>query len=251
MAPLLAAVLPNLVAGVFSLFGANKARQQAQADASNKFVDLRAAAEKAGFNPLTALEATGGSGFGSFPSAAPPLASVELLTGALSAGVDELTGAAAQRRASDRLNLDLAALKLDQARSGFYQAAPVRAAGGALGHQTAVISQPKVQKTGGLNLFFDTPAREEQLQPVANAAGYAVIDNGLTGKLKLATGPDGDILDIFDLAGAAIQGLPQMAINFGDAAGSYMAGKGFNRTSSDPTAAFFERYQNLVTKGHF
>lgn len=48
----------------------NRAKKQAyeqnKKDASNKFVDLRNAAQKAGFNPLTALRATGGVGFGSY-----------------------------------------------------------------------------------------------------------------------------------------------------------------------------------------
>lgn len=43
-----------------------EAYEQNKKDASNKFVDLRNAAEKAGFNSLTALRATGGAGFGSY-----------------------------------------------------------------------------------------------------------------------------------------------------------------------------------------
>lgn len=43
-----------------------KNRATAQADAANKYVDMNAAAEKAGLNPLTVLRATGGTGFGAY-----------------------------------------------------------------------------------------------------------------------------------------------------------------------------------------
>lgn len=42
----------------------NKQRAAEKADQANKFVDMRNAAQKAGFNPLTVLRATGGAGFG-------------------------------------------------------------------------------------------------------------------------------------------------------------------------------------------
>jgi hypothetical protein len=44
----------------------DKNRITAQQDAANKFVDMNAAAQKAGLNPLTVLRATGGSGFGAY-----------------------------------------------------------------------------------------------------------------------------------------------------------------------------------------
>ena len=43
-----------------------KNRATAQADAENKYVDMNAAAEKAGLNPLTVLRSTGGTGFGAY-----------------------------------------------------------------------------------------------------------------------------------------------------------------------------------------
>lgn len=42
----------------------NKQRAAEKADQANKFVDMRNAAQKAGFNPLTVLRSTGGAGFG-------------------------------------------------------------------------------------------------------------------------------------------------------------------------------------------
>jgi hypothetical protein len=43
-----------------------KNRATAKADAANKYVDMNAAAQKAGLNPLTVLRATGGTGFGAY-----------------------------------------------------------------------------------------------------------------------------------------------------------------------------------------
>lgn len=43
-----------------------KNRELAKQDASDKFTDMTAAAKKAGINPLTALRATGGAGFGMY-----------------------------------------------------------------------------------------------------------------------------------------------------------------------------------------
>jgi hypothetical protein len=43
-----------------------KNRELAKKDASNKFTDMSKAASKAGINPLTALRATGGAGFGAY-----------------------------------------------------------------------------------------------------------------------------------------------------------------------------------------
>lgn len=60
-----------LIGAAASLIGARKQKKeqskinaQARVDRANQFVDLREAAVKAGFNPLTVLRATGGAGFG-------------------------------------------------------------------------------------------------------------------------------------------------------------------------------------------
>ena len=42
----------------------NKQRAAEKEDQANKFVDMAAAARRAGFNPLTVLRATGGAGYG-------------------------------------------------------------------------------------------------------------------------------------------------------------------------------------------
>lgn len=132
--------------------------KQQRKDFGNQFVDLRKAAEKAGFNPLTALGAqmvpsmgagglssssygsgqgmaassgfstspsvTGGSVTGSAPMAygAPvsvaPLVSNDAIIGAVSEIGRELTGVNAIARQTDQLNRDIAQIELDQLRSG-------------------------------------------------------------------------------------------------------------------------------------
>lgn len=60
----------NALVGKANQKAANKASvaayNQNKKDATNKFVDMSAAARKAGLNPLTVLRATGGAGFGSY-----------------------------------------------------------------------------------------------------------------------------------------------------------------------------------------
>lgn len=77
----------------------------------------RDAAEKYGFNPLTMLQygqPGGALGGGGGP---PPLASIDLLTGALADINDITSGDAARRRAADQLEIDLAQVKIDQAKN--------------------------------------------------------------------------------------------------------------------------------------
>jgi hypothetical protein len=114
---------------------AQQNRDDAKADAAAKFSDLRNAAITGGFNPLTALTATGGAGFGDYggssaytpasdvsgvAAGAAPLASISMLGSVLdktgTALGDIFSGKAAQDEARDRLNLDLGQVNLDQAR---------------------------------------------------------------------------------------------------------------------------------------
>lgn len=219
MLPLLGAMAPKLLGGIFSLFGASRARSQAKKDASNKFVDLRNAAIKGGFNPLTALEATGGSGFGAYPSSAPPLASVELLTGALEAGADELSGDAGRRRSADELNNDLAVLRLDQARSGVVAYRPPSAAN-SMGGQPSLSGRvtPTVATTrGGFPpLGFGTAItgpRPVQVQPVSNTGGVIQIENNITGGPVYIPGDGGEPWGWDELATALLVGAPQVVAN--------------------------------------
>jgi hypothetical protein len=57
----------NVVQGVSQYIAAKEQRKQAIRDQDNQFVRMRNAAERAGFNPLTVLRATGGQGFTGLP----------------------------------------------------------------------------------------------------------------------------------------------------------------------------------------
>lgn len=114
--PIVAAAAPSLISGVLGIFGAKKKRKQSMSDAKKQFSRLREAAERGGFNPLTALQATGTGGFANLPSSAPPLASLDFIRDGLTGISDELTGEAAERRATDRFNRELAELQLEKAR---------------------------------------------------------------------------------------------------------------------------------------
>lgn len=214
----LGAAVPDLLGSAFSLFGANKARQQAKGDAFNKFADLRDAAINGGFNPLTALQATGGAGFGAYPSSAPPLASVELLTGGLQKASDEVTGVAAQRRAADRLNLDMAQLRLDQARSGVVAYAPRSAAGGvgsgppALGRSAVTVA---TTARGGVRVGMGPPGpvRKTEVKPIGNESGWTAVENDDTyGKIWLPTVND-EVVDVATGPVVAVYGAPQYLRN--------------------------------------
>lgn len=84
----------SLVSSIFGGRAAKKRRRQSKQDAENKFVDLRRAAVKGGFNPLTALGLTGGAGFGAFPSSAFDMSStVDDVAGAFLGFIDAKTQA--------------------------------------------------------------------------------------------------------------------------------------------------------------
>jgi hypothetical protein len=89
-------------------------RQTTVEDRENTFSDLRSAAIKGGFNPLTALQLTGGAGFGSGSSAsgvsgAPPsLASVSAITEGFQSVGDILTSNKAVAEHKERIKNDLA-----------------------------------------------------------------------------------------------------------------------------------------------
>lgn len=111
---LVSSVAGPIIGGLFAASAAKRARKDALDDQSKQFSRLRDAAIRGGFNPLTVLQATGGGGFGNLPSSAPPLASIELLTGAISSGIDELNGEAGRRRAADDLAMDLTKVQIEQ-----------------------------------------------------------------------------------------------------------------------------------------
>lgn len=123
------------------LFGRRKKEPTVQDNILAQAEAARLAADKYGFNPLTVLQYGNPAGTGLAASGVPPLASVELLTGALKDLSDHYTGADERRRQLDQLNFDLAKIRLDQARSGVVTVPSAVAADGALGRRPATIAQ--------------------------------------------------------------------------------------------------------------
>jgi hypothetical protein len=58
----------SVVNGLLSYKSAQQQRKQAIADQDNQYVRMRNAAQRAGFNPLTVMRATGGQGFTGLPT---------------------------------------------------------------------------------------------------------------------------------------------------------------------------------------
>lgn len=115
---------PSLILGGVKLLGGLFGRKSNPTPASNLLSQAqgaREAADKYGFNPLTMLQygQTGGAMGGSAP-----LASAELLSSGLSDITDVVTGEKARRDASNRLELELGKLKLEQLRAGGIQVQP-------------------------------------------------------------------------------------------------------------------------------
>lgn len=119
-------------------------------DQDQLYVRTRDAAENGGFNPLTALGATGGrfgtSGGGSIQGGSgpsgyvAPLASIGLITQSLQGISDEFTGVAAKQRAQEQLQYDLGKVQLDTARAKLKTAQMPRRAGTArLGNNAASV----------------------------------------------------------------------------------------------------------------
>lgn len=61
-------IASSVVGGAASYAAAKEQRKQAIADQDNQYVRMRNAAQRAGFNPLTVMRATGGQGFTGLPT---------------------------------------------------------------------------------------------------------------------------------------------------------------------------------------
>ena len=108
----------KLGGAIGSLFKKKKKAPTPRDNIMSQAQGARDAAEKYGFNPLTMLQyGQPGGAMGVADGGAPPLASIHLISGALQDVNDIVSGDAARRRAADQLELDLAKVKIDQAKS--------------------------------------------------------------------------------------------------------------------------------------
>ncbi|WP_131725660.1 hypothetical protein ACTTAL_09400 [Rhodobacter capsulatus] len=104
------------IGAVGGLFG--KKAPNAADNIDLQALGARRAAEKYGFNPLTLLQYGQPGGSLATAGGPPPLASLEFLGEIVSDFDPEVKADKERQRQADQLNLDLARLKLEQARSG-------------------------------------------------------------------------------------------------------------------------------------
>lgn len=217
----------SIASGIKGLFG--KRKEPKQPDIKKNMMDqargARLAAAEQGFNPLTMLQygQPGGAGFASGGGEVPVLASIDAITSGL-AGVDDiLSGDAARRRQADELELDLARLKLDQARSGVMLASPARPVASGIGAgpsplgtrpQTVAQSNTRPATASG---FGPKPAwatgRVLDVAPVTNSPGVFEMQNPVTGGKPITIPGEGEPWGIDELATAVVVGAPQVAYN--------------------------------------
>jgi len=178
----------KLLGGFMANKAAQKARRQAKKDARNKFVDLRKAATKGGFNPLTALQATGGAGYGAgaYPSSAPPLASIDYLVDGLTGVGEAFTRTKEHDRVSDRFNREMSERMVEDAAiasSGWAKSGPFRPAVHRVSTQPSSARVPKLSMSAdrvthtapvvdGPRLHRPTGGTRPQARPDRLAPGY-------------------------------------------------------------------------------
>ena len=257
---LLAAAIPAAIGAVGSAVNSKKAKKyadDARTDArkamKTQFVDLRKAAEKGGFNPLTALQATGGAGFGasSVPFSAPPLATSDFMLNALSSLAVELTSPEEQGKTADRFNTELAEVQNQQAAGGINPSnnAPQESVAPSLSiplARASLTTATEAAKDGptvpivteaAMGKWMD-PDRPVEQDPIADTPGSFLVSNSLTDKMGGAIpliGDAGEPWGWSELSSAGFQGGMVGAYRLGDWA-------------ADQTVAALSRKRNSATQ---
>lgn len=190
----------------------------------------REAAEKYGFNPLTMLQyGQPGGAMGGGGGSAPPLASIQAITDGLRDINDVTSGDAERRRKAEQLEIDLAQVRLDQARSGVIAVGPGADSVGngpsPLGRRSAVVPMPTGKapalRKGGFGSPTKAPnsiapGRGQDIDPVINSPGVFEMENVLTGGKPVIIPGEGEPWGIDELATAVVVGAPQALGNFGN-----------------------------------
>lgn len=228
-------LLSSLVGGILSRNSASRARKNSIEDMQESLPRLRESAERAGFNPLTALLANGGSGFTQAASGAAPLASIEMLTSGLSSVGDILSGQKAKDDARQKTIDDLDRLRLEQAKAGKAGFSKTRTVIQSTPRPSAASSIPAVSGVSNIgnnsrsaspvsvSEGWLTPDREQDRLPVTDSPGAFKIDNALTDGPIWLPG-DGDPWGIDELGTAVVVGVPQMAYKGVKKIGGMMTG---------------------------
>lgn len=155
VAPVVAGALisggASLLGGIFGRKAEKRAAARNRAneieDARLKFTRLRESAELGGFNPLTALETTGGAGFAFSGGNVAPLASIAMITNGIREASKAFTGEAAQEQRRYDLETDLAKVRLDQVKAEIQAVRQV-------GKIASGVSRMGTQKTAGLPIEY-------------------------------------------------------------------------------------------------
>ena len=220
----------SLIGGVSGLFSKSKGAPSARENTVKLAQGARQAAERYGFNPLTMLGAGAGMGGGG-GGGAPPLASIQMLTEGLQGIDDVVSGDAARRRQADQLQLDLAKVQLEQARSGVIASGPTAAdaVGGSLSplgaprgtyaqktvravparySASSSVAKPKGKFSQGENPV--APGRKDDIAPLTNAPGVFEIENKWTGGKPVTMPGEGEPWDLLELGTAIGFGVPQV-----------------------------------------
>lgn len=192
-----------------------KNRATAKADAANKYVDMNAAAQKAGLNPLTVLRATGGTGFGAYggygaalrqglvqPTISAPILSktsvaTQIGLGAVKGFIDYKTNMKANEH-YDRLNeLDLEQRQLDIKLSkkalnnkdeyaGYGETIPVR-----VGNNTQQLDVTVARRLGILPNDRITSGDLEEIRGEVHGGIQTALESDIGGEI-LARAPGGN-----------------------------------------------------------
>lgn len=204
---------------------------QQKADMSDQFVRIRDAAQKAGFNPLTALAsgapmvptAAGGlAGYSAMaPQAAsanfmgPPLASTEMLVNGVQDVGNILSGREALDIAEQKSRIELNRIQAEQ-----LGALPMlNTRGGASRRAAASVAAGDAPSgwTGGFAPTFwrkGSPLdadRSVEMDATHNVGGFIEIENDWTGGGAVyAPGSDGDVMDLDELLVAGAFAYPQV-----------------------------------------
>lgn len=239
---ILGAIAGPIIGGLFQN-KANKDARKAQPTPDRNLLDqakgAREASAKYGFNPLTMMQygQTGGAG-GVGPL--PPLASVEMISSAIRDVSDVVSGDAARRRQQQQLELDLARLKVEQARSGviIHPQNTVDNVGtglSPLGRTTSTYAQgtvrhvtppmatpapkaaaPKPPATSGATANAANPIAPDRKRDVAemtNSPGVFEVQNKVTGGKPITIPGDGEPWGADEVVTAVVVGAPQVFHN--------------------------------------
>lgn len=218
----------SIIGGLGGLFGKKPKQPDIADNIRDQAWGARQAAEKFGFNPLTMLQFGNPAGAGMAAPSAPPLASIAAITDGLKDINDVTSGDAARRRQADQLEMDLARVRLDQAKAGIspgFQAIAATSGVGngpsPLGRRASTVAQVTARPASGKFSQGENPiapGRKEDIAPLVNSPGVFEMENELTPFGPVVIPGEGEPWGIDELATGLVVGVPQVVGGALDAA---------------------------------